>query len=191
MASVKHLDLSPHQLRALASERRLQIFSVLARHGPLSIADLADRLSAPASGLYHHMHRLMVAGLVEEARREASGRRHKQLYRAAARQISSAQALRTKPGRAAFAQAARRFLAAAEKGFADALLRGEGATEGARRDTMVRRIHVRLGARDLAQLNARIDGLIEEALAHSKDAGPGIELTVVMNPAASGPRRRN
>jgi len=58
-------------LGSLAQETRLEAFRLLVRRGPegLSAGAIAEALDVPASSLSFHLHQLMRAGLVTQARR--------------------------------------------------------------------------------------------------------------------------
>ena len=58
-------------LGSLAQETRLEVFRLLVRRGPegLSAGAIAAALEVPASSLSFHLHQLMHAGLVTQARR--------------------------------------------------------------------------------------------------------------------------
>lgn len=57
-------------LEALGNERRLEIYRILVRAGPmgLSVGDLQQRTGAVRSTLSHHLHKLIGVGLVTQRR---------------------------------------------------------------------------------------------------------------------------
>ena len=58
------------QLEALGNPTRLQVYRTLVRagHGGLPVSRVQERLSIPASTLSHHLHRLILTGLVTQER---------------------------------------------------------------------------------------------------------------------------
>lgn len=181
---MQSLELSPAQLRAMASTSRAEIISALAQHGSQSARDLAAYLGRPVSGLYHHIDLLERAGLLRQIATRATSRRPEKVYALASEQLSSRSAVQSRAGRSALAKVARRFLIASARSVADALNADAGVTEGPSRDTAVRRIQVRLDRRALAQFNSELDRLLERTQANSGARGKGIELTIGLAPAS-------
>ena len=177
------LDLSPSQLRVMASSARTAIIGALAQDGSQSARELAQRLGRPVSGLYHHIDKLEAAGIIRVSGVRASARRPEKIYALIAAKLSSRAAATTKAGRAALAKAGRQVLAAASRSFAAALTSGAGVTEGPRRDTAVRRVQVRMSARALARFNADLDALIERAMVDTSRTGRGVEITFAVAPS--------
>lgn len=68
--SLMNIDHAALQLEALGHTTRLKVFRTLARAGRsgLSVRALQDEVGTPASTLSHHLHRLIVAGLVVQQR---------------------------------------------------------------------------------------------------------------------------
>lgn len=52
-------------LKALANERRLKIISILAKHEPLIINDIAERLGLSLKSTSKHIQKLSDCGIVE------------------------------------------------------------------------------------------------------------------------------
>jgi ArsR family transcriptional regulator, arsenate/arsenite/antimonite-responsive transcriptional repressor len=65
------VEKAAKQLEALGSPTRLQVYRTLVRAGDtgLSVGRLQEKLRIAASTLSHHLHRLMVTGLVTQERR--------------------------------------------------------------------------------------------------------------------------
>lgn len=66
---MKH-EKAARQLEALGNPTRLHVYRTLVRagHEGLSVGKLQDRLKVPGSTLSHHLHRLVLAGLVTQER---------------------------------------------------------------------------------------------------------------------------
>ncbi|MFN0264347.1 ArsR/SmtB family transcription factor [Tepidamorphus sp. 3E244] len=65
------LDTAAARLEALGNPTRLRIYRTLVRAGEegLAVGQVQERLAIAASTLSHHLHRLLIAGLVEQERR--------------------------------------------------------------------------------------------------------------------------
>ncbi len=65
------LDDAATHLEALGNPTRLKIFRTLVRAGEpgLSVSQLRERVGGALSTLSHHLHRLILAGLVQQERR--------------------------------------------------------------------------------------------------------------------------
>lgn len=75
---------SDEQWDAVSSAPRQEILQLLASRAPCSLAELALLLDCPPDGLYHHVKRLLAAGLIRETGRRAVGTRVESLYDLAA-----------------------------------------------------------------------------------------------------------
>lgn len=65
-----NVEAAAKQLEALGNPTRLEVYRTLVRAGAngLAVGSLQERLKIPASTLSHHLHRLIVAGLVTQER---------------------------------------------------------------------------------------------------------------------------
>src|SRR5579864_4918552 len=68
------------QLRALASPVRIEMVGVFQAHGPLAIRELAEKMSRPADGLYHHVRQLQKVGILRVAETRRAGKRDEAVY---------------------------------------------------------------------------------------------------------------
>jgi predicted transcriptional regulator len=75
------------QWDALASEPRHEVVQFLGALGPSSIAELASAMDAPADGLYHHVRRLLAAGIIRSVGERHTGRRREAIYDLAAQRL--------------------------------------------------------------------------------------------------------
>ncbi|MDJ1157617.1 metalloregulator ArsR/SmtB family transcription factor [Chelatococcus sp. SYSU_G07232] len=64
------LEQAARQLEALGKPTRLEVYRTLVRAGPngLPVGRIQERLGIPASTLSHHLHRLILTGLVTQER---------------------------------------------------------------------------------------------------------------------------
>ena len=65
-----NVEQAAKQLEALGSPTRLQVYRTLVRagHAGLPVSRVQERLGIPASTLSHHLHRLILTGLVTQER---------------------------------------------------------------------------------------------------------------------------
>ena len=65
------VEKAAKQLEALGNPTRLQVYRTLVRAGDagLPVGRLQEKLGIPASTLSHHLHRLILTGLVTQERR--------------------------------------------------------------------------------------------------------------------------
>ena len=64
------VEQAAKQLEALGNPTRLQVYRTLVRAGPngLPVSRVQEKLKIPASTLSHHLHRLILTGLVTQER---------------------------------------------------------------------------------------------------------------------------
>jgi hypothetical protein len=185
----QHHNPTPADRRAaLASPLRLELVGLFNGPTPLSIADMAKRTARPATSLYHHIHVLAQAGIVEAVGTRPKGKRFETLYQLTETRLeldpdehdprSTEQLLRTLG--AAFRMAERDFAAAIEG--------SDAVTEGDQRNTVGMRMHMRVGCGDLAELNHRLESLMDWLLSNadtSESPGPDdqlLSLTLALAP---------
>jgi ArsR family transcriptional regulator len=65
-----NIEQAAKQLEALGSPTHLQVYRTLVRagHSGLPVGRLQEKLGIPASTLSHHLHRLILTGLVTQER---------------------------------------------------------------------------------------------------------------------------
>src|ERR687892_1401986 len=65
-----NVEQAAKQLEALGSPTRLEVYRTLVRagHAGLPVGRLQEKLGIPASTLSHHLHRLILTGLVTQER---------------------------------------------------------------------------------------------------------------------------
>jgi len=68
------------QFEAVSSGVRFEMLTFLIAAGPCSIAVLADQMDRRADGLYHHIRKLVTAGLIREVGFRKSGRQVETIY---------------------------------------------------------------------------------------------------------------
>lgn len=65
------IEEAASQLEALGNPTRLELYRILVRagHAGLAVSKVQEKLGIPASTLSHHLHRLILTGLVTQERR--------------------------------------------------------------------------------------------------------------------------
>lgn len=65
-----NVEQAAKQLEALGNSTRLEVYRTLVRagHAGLPVGRLQEKLGIPASTLSHHLHRLILTGLVTQER---------------------------------------------------------------------------------------------------------------------------
>jgi len=149
---------------AVASPLRIGMLECLHAIGPASVSDLARRLDRPADGLYHHIRKLLDAGLIREAGTRPAARHPERLYDAAAHTI------RFPPGHETAAEDVARvwrlLSTGAERSLLCALRAGRVRFQGPHRNTTLRVETARLSREELAQVRRHLDdirAIFEEA----------------------------
>ncbi|QNH19171.1 Helix-turn-helix domain protein [Xanthomonas sp. GW] len=180
------LKLTPDQLGAMASSPRLAILQRLDIDGQATARELGERLGRPVTALYHHLERLESAGLVQVVERRSTGRRPEAVYAVVARQLSSADALRTPGGRRNLIKVASSAVGASLRAFAGAATQAAARFEGSQRNCAVRHLSFRADAAQLARINTLIGELEQASLQGGEAAEDGqpLLLTVVLAPVS-------
>ncbi len=180
-APIRH----PRQVRALASPVRQEVLDALETGGPCSISELARHLGRAADALYFHVRHLVKAGLVVESERRQVGRHAFATYDVVARPLQVDRA-GAKP--ADLHRIAGGVLRLALRDFGRGFDDPATVSSGKSRNHWVVRAQGWLDAATLAELNARLDGIL--ALLRETHPAPGrqaIALAIALTPAP--PRR--
>ena len=191
------IQLGPKAMSELLKAARLEIYECLQISGPLSIAELATRLGRPADSLYYHVRKLLAIGGIEEvgedgARRgEATTRgRTGAVYAPVAKRVDADLSPRSRRSRKAWVEGGSSVLRLAQRNLASALEGGEVRPEGARRNVLLRRVKVRLNAKQQREVNRYLDGLDELLRRHAENTSGELQaITFVMTPIEE-PKRR-
>jgi predicted ArsR family transcriptional regulator len=179
----KHL-LNQAQLESLTSPVRLAIVQRLEVDKEATARELARRMGRSATSLYHHLQQLEDIGVLRVVAERKGARRPEAVYAMVADQLSSAEAVKTRPGRETYSRTALRVAEAGARAVSTAIADGSPRFEGDQRNAMVRYFVLRADKKKMARLN-RILGELEEAAVHSCDDGDEIQLTLLMSPLPS------
>lgn len=149
--------------RALADPLRIRLLELVAAQ-PRSARELAELTGRPPNRLYHHLARLEEGGLIEVTEyRRMPGGRVERVYAPAAAEP---------PGDAASPAETAQFLSAVlEATRADITAASQAQEAGEHREIALTRSVIRVSERHLAELNARVGELIQDAQDHPDDAG--------------------
>ena len=183
-----HIIRTDEQRRAISSPQRLEMLGLFTDGGPLSVAEIAQRMGRPATAMHYHVRVMEKAGLLRRAGQKQSARRPEALY------IPVADLFKMEQPREASAEvagAALRTLSTAfrmaERDMKAALSNPDSKSAGPHRNVFGARMHCRLAKKELAELNKHLRA-IEKLLirAHqSHEPSPGdsfVSLTLALMP---------
>ena len=155
----------------------------------MSVRELADAIGMRPSALYHHLSALRRVGLVVEAGSRLASRRREALLATPSPRMRLRRALSDPTLRGLMRDVVAGLCRQMERDFARGLDSGTGQPEGPRRNLGFFRLVGRPSARQLAQLNARLDE-VAEILWHSRDPeAPLLALGWTLAPIRSSARR--
>lgn len=83
-ARIPVLYLEPEHLRCIVSEFRRDLLFLIARIGPCSISEMAQHDKTYPEAYYHHVRKLLAAGLIREVAARRKGAREEAVYDASA-----------------------------------------------------------------------------------------------------------
>jgi DNA-binding transcriptional ArsR family regulator len=175
-------------IEALASPMRMELVGHFVYAESLSVSDLARRTGRPATSIYHHVHRLLEAGLLREVGTRPKGKRFETLYALSDPWVQAD----VKPDESSslehLLKALRAALNMAARDVEAALPRDDVEHEGPARSLWSMRAHLRASPELLSDLNAHLTA-IEERLRREAAKPPApraddqyLSLTVVLAP---------
>lgn len=176
----KHL-LTQAQLESLTSPLRLAIVQRLEIDKQATARELAWRMGYPVTALYHHLKQLADAGVLRVVAERQGVGRPEAVYALIAEYLSSAKAVKTRPGRKTYGRAAARVADAGARAFAAAVARGSPKFAGKHRNTMAKYYLLRADKAKLARLNELLDEL-DGAATRSCEDGDEVQLTILLSP---------
>ena len=148
---------SEEQRKAVASPLRLELLGLFLDPKPLSVAEIAERMGRPATGIHYHVRVLEKAGLLRRVGQQRSGRRPEALYRPVADAFKMEQ---PREAPAATRYAALKTLSTAfrmaERDMRAALTDPGTKSAGPYRNIFGARMHCRLSKQELAELNRHL-----------------------------------
>ena len=148
---------SEEQRKAVASPLRLELIGLFLERRPLSVAEIAERMGRPATGIHYHVRVLEKAGLLRRVGHQRSGRRPEALYRPVADVFKMEQPRKAPPAtRDAAVKTLSNAFRMAERDMRAALTEPSTKSAGPHRNIFGARIHCRLSKQDLAELNRHL-----------------------------------
>jgi len=156
---------------------------VLEQMGTVSVAELAAALGRPADSLYFHLRMLTRIGLVRNAGCRARPGGKEALYHTAAPELRVQYEARDAANRKAVSAIAASMLRLAIRDFRRSFQRRNVLVSGAYRELWSLRKVGRLSRAQLAQLNHRIRGLVQE-VSSPRGHGRLYAVTVILTPSA-------
>jgi hypothetical protein len=180
------LALSAEQLKLMSFGPRRDIVSVLADAPDLSTRELADRLHRSPTALYRHMELLIEAGLVWQSGLRSGVKRPEAVFALTAHHLSAAEATANADGRAALAQAAKRYAAAASRRFSHALENGAARPNGQDANIALSHLDLQLDQAGLRQFQRLLRDFLKSAAGLCDDSRRDqerIAVTILVAPA--------
>lgn len=141
--SATHYLSTKAEIEALSSDIRLEIVQCF-RDGETSIAELARKLDRSPHSLYHHVHKLVAAGVLRETGKRKAGRRDEALYDVVAEAFEIRLDPSSRVSREALAKLARAMLRRTERELARAIEQRLVVKHGTRANTWTQRAVARL-----------------------------------------------
>jgi hypothetical protein len=138
-------------------------------------------MGRPVTALYHHLKQLEEVGVLRIVAERPGTRRPEAVYALVAEYISSAEAVKTKPGMKSYGRAAARVADAGARAFAVAMTRGKPRFDGDQRNATVRYYLLRADRKKFAKLNRLLNEL-DAAATQSCEEGEEIQLTILLSP---------
>jgi len=171
-------------MRALASPVRIEIVGVFQSYGALAIRELAEKLSRPMDGLYHHVRLLQKVGIVRVARTRRVGKRDESVYELTAERFGHQASPQTAAMKRTIVETATAALRLAGREFERAILLHERSNELNRpAESKLSRQKSWLTEADLTKLHRmlnKIESFLQKRL-HRKEGQP-FALTTVLVP---------
>jgi hypothetical protein len=171
------------QLRALASPVRIEMVGVFQTHGPLAIRELAEKMSRPADGLYHHVRQLLKVGILRVAETRRAGKRDEAVYELTAERFGHTERPNTPAMKKAIVETAASALRLASREFRRAVLADSQERDEPRKRARLSRQRIWLTDEDLVELQEmleKIEAFLKERTGRKQ--GRPFALTTVLVP---------
>lgn len=169
------------ELQCLGSPRRYDIVDHLAAAGPLSIRELADRIGAQPSALYHHLRQLLKVGLVVETGHRVRSRKRETLYNTRAKRMRMHRALEDPGNIDILIGVVGAMSRQADRDFQAGIRSPNARSSGVDRNLAMNRLVGSPTPATLALINAHLDA-VSELLFTRGEGGDRLAFTWVMAP---------
>lgn len=183
------MELSPQQLSTLASPMRAEIVEALALAGSASIKEIAAALHCSSTSLYSHFEKLEESKLIRLIDVRSTTRRPEKIYQLMSTKFSAQSAYASAAGRDALASVGMRSLKAAARSFSNALKNDDSVLDGPHRNTLIKRLLIRLDSDKHPQFNDAVDKFISEIASLSGDRGKIVEVALAVSPGTRSKRK--
>jgi predicted ArsR family transcriptional regulator len=178
-------ELSVEQLKLISFGPRRDIIAVLANETDLSAREIAERLGRRVTALYRHLDALVENGLIHQSGSRPGSKRPQTLFALAAPLYSARKATETAEGRAAYAQAATRYAAAASRKFSRAMQNGTARPSAEDANVTLANVDLQLDRVSLIELQTLLQDFLASARKLRVRGEAGLEpvtLTVLIAP---------
>jgi DNA-binding transcriptional ArsR family regulator len=187
---VRKHDADAKQIAALVNPRRTEIYQMLSALGPLSVGDLAERLSLRPTALYHHLNLLVSVGVLSRIDRgQGGGRGRPAVIYEARKRMHLARAFGETKTRRIVEKIIRATAVTAVRDLNRALAGSRKTLSGPQKDVAHFRALFVASEKDLARVNALFDELQQIVFASPRRARKGKLLTITW--FVSPPQRRS
>ena len=159
---------SDEQLAVLASPVRIEIIGAFQTQGPCSIRELATAMDRPADGLYHHIRKLLNAGILRVQETRKTERRDEAVYTLVAERVGGKMKQPSPTGKETLIKSAATVMRLATREFATAIKAGEPPCQGETRRLLVSRQKAWLTDEALAELSDLLSRIEKLLLKHNR-----------------------
>lgn len=171
------------QWEALASEPRHEVVQFLGALGPSSITELANAMDAAPDGLYHHVKRLLAAGIIRSIGERHTGRRREAVYDLTAQRLRFDLDIPSGRNTNRLRAILRARLAHAGKGFEGALAARAVRMEEPLADSMIEGVTSWLDDESFEKVQRHLQSAVQIMAARKRSRrGRLFSMTIVMNP---------
>lgn len=146
------------EMLALCSDIRLEIIRAL-RDGEASISEIASRLGKTPHSLYHHVKKLLDAGILCVSRTHMKGKREETLYKTSADSFRIAFEPESSKSRQALIKVAQTLGRTSINDFEKSIEQGLVVKDGPDRNSVLRRHYVRLTQKQMQEAISLLDSL--------------------------------
>ena len=182
--------LRPDQIRAVSSPIRQEIVDRLAALGPTGARELARSLGRMPTSVYHHLTRLVRAGLVKAVRTDGARGRPALLYATVAPRMRLARAARLRRNWKPLARAGASAAKQAGRTYAQGFGAEHWKIEGAGRNHWFFRVVATPSRARLKRINSLLDRLAKVAWTPDRNPGPPMSIAWFLAPLPSPRNRR-
>lgn len=160
------------------------MIAAMERLAPCSVRELAEVLEMPPDRLYYHLRKLEAVELVREVEVREASTRPEHVYDLVADHLVVDPHEQSRPFLVALGQMYESALATAARLVRQATEAGR-SRQGRHQEVRLKRHHVRLTRRSLAEVNKRLDELHEYLRTCDDDAGSDYSITLAMAPTTT------